>query len=656
RQISLTDYFCKGLNISPEIFGTLFQSVMDAQERREAGAHYTETANIDKVINGLFLENLRAEFEAVKAFKRDKAKKLAAFYQKIQNLQFLDPACGCGNFLIVAYDRIRALEDDIIAEALKDKAGGLFDSPSVQCRLKQFHGIEIDEFAARTAMWLKNHQCNIRTQIRFDGEVACHTLPLEDAAEIIHANSLRTPWQAADYIFGDPPFIGSTYQTKEQKNDLESICGHIKGYGLLDYVCNWYVKAAGIMAQHPQVQTAFVSTNSICQGQQVEILWGSLLKQDIEIHFAHRTFQWTSQAAGKAAVHCIIVGFRQKPQMPSEKTLYDYPDIKGEPVKHAAANINPYLIDAPDVIIAKRSRPVHCEPDMVNGSKPTEGGNLILSTDEKEALIAAEPLAEQYIRPFVGAEEFINGKTRWCLWFHGVSDVKRNHDLKQMPQVQARIQAVKTMREASSDKQTQKDAATPWLFQKIRQPSDGNFLIIPRVSSESRRFVPIGYLSYETVVSDLVFTLPNASLYHFGILSSTMHNAFMRTVAGRLESRYRYSNTVVYNNFPFPESCRMPSENDRQDPLRAAVETAAQAVLDARGQYRREAREAGLPEPTLAELYAPDAGYTALDKAHAALDKAVDKAYGYKTGKNTDDEAERTAFLFELYRKAAAIA
>ncbi|WP_127291804.1 class I SAM-dependent DNA methyltransferase [Neisseria meningitidis] len=646
-------------NISPEIFGTLFQSVMDAQERREAGAHYTETANIDKVINGLFLENLRAEFEAVKALKRDKDKKLAAFYQKIQNLQFLDPACGCGNFLIVAYDRIRALEDDIIAEALKDKTGGLFDSPSVQCRLKQFHGIEIDEFAvliARTAMWLKNHQCNIRTQIRFDGEVACHTLPLEDAAEIIHANSLRTPWQAADYIFGDPPFIGSTYQTKEQKNDLESICGHIKGYGLLDYVCNWYVKAAGIMAQHPQVQTAFVSTNSICQGQQVEILWGSLLKQDIEIHFAHRTFQWTSQAAGKAAVHCIIVGFRQKPQMPSEKTLYDYPDIKGEPVKHAAANINPYLIDAPDVIIAKRSRPVHCEPDMVNGSKPTEGGNLILSTDEKEALIAAEPLAEQYIRPFVGAEEFINGKTRWCLWFHGVSDVKRNHDLKQMPQVQARIQAVKTMREASSDKQTQKDAATPWLFQKIRQPSDGNFLIIPRVSSESRRFVPIGYLSYETVVSDLVFTLPNASLYHFGILSSTMHNAFMRTVAGRLESRYRYSNTVVYNNFPFPESCRMPSENDRQDPLRAAVETAAQAVLDARGQYRREAREAGLPEPTLAELYAPDAGYTALDKAHAALDKAVDKAYGYKTGKNTDDEAERTAFLFELYRKAAAIA
>lgn len=673
-------------NISPEIFGTLFQSVMDAQERREAGAHYTEAANIDKVINGLFLENLRAEFEAVKALKRDKAKKLAAFYQKIQNLQFLDPACGCGNFLIVAYDRIRALEDDIIAEALKDKAGGLFDSPSVQCRLKQFHGIEIDEFAvliARTAMWLKNHQCNIRTQIRFDGEVACHTLPLEDAAEIIHANSLRTPWQAADYIFGNPPFIGSTYQTKEQKNDLESICGHIKGYGLLDYVCNWYVKAAGIMAQNPQVQTAFVSTNSICQGQQVEILWGSLLNQGIEINFAHRTFQWTSQAAGKAAVHCIIVSFSRKPQTSSEngganasanpalpKYLYDYPDIKGEPVKNAVANINPYLIDAPDLIITKRKTQISRENEMCKGNQPTDGGNLILSTDEKEALIAAEPLAEQYICPFIGAEEFINGKTRWCLWFHGVSDVKRNHDLKQMPKVQARIQAVKAMREASRKAATQKKAATPWLFDEIRQPSDGNYLAIPEVSSETRRFIPIGFLSSENIASNKLYMLASDTpLYHFGILNSTMHNAFMRTVTGRLKSDFQYSGGIVYNNFPFPESCRKsnddetacqetsgkkgktprPSENN---PLRSAIEAAAQAILDIREKYRADALDDDLPLPTLAELYAPDAGYSDLIKAHAALDKAVDKAYGYKKGKNTDDEAERVAFLFDLYRKA----
>ena len=266
-------------------------------------------------------------------------------------------------------------------------------------------------------------------------------------------------------------------------------------------------------------------------------------------------------------------------------------------------------------------------------------------------------MAEQYIRPFIGAEEFINGKTRWCLWFHGVSDVKRNHDLKQMPQVQARIQAVKAMREASSKAATQKKAATPWLFDEIRQPSDGNYLAIPEVSSETRRFIPIGFLSSENIASNKLYMLAsNTPLYHFGILNSTMHNAFMRTVTGRLKSDFQYSGGIVYNNFPFPESCRMPSENDRPDPLRAAVEAAAQAVLDARGQYRREAREAGLPEPTLAKLYAPDAGYTALDKAHAALDKAVDKAYGYKTGKNTDDEAERTAFLFELYRNAAAVA
>ena len=406
------------------------------------------------------------------------------------------------------------------------------------------------------------------------------------------------------------------------------------------------------------------------------------MNQGIEINFAHRTFQWTSQAAGKAAVHCIIVGFSRKPQTSSEnggatasanpalsKYLYDYPDIKGEPQKHAVANINPYLIDAPDLIIAKRSRPIHCEPDMVNGSKPTEGGNLILSTDEKDALIDDEPLAEQYIRPFIGAEEFLNGKTRWCLWFQGISDVKRNHALKQMPKVQARIQAVKTMREDSSDNQTQKDAATPWLFQKIRQPSDGNFLIIPSVSSESRRFIPIGYLSFETVVSNLAFILPNATLFHFGILSSTMHNAFMRTVAGRLKSDYRYSNTVVYNNFPFPESCRKPDDDEtalqettgkkgkkprssENNPLRAAIESAAQAILDIREKYRADALNDDLPPPTLAELYAPDAGYPDLVKAHAALDKAVDKAYGYKKGKNTDDEAERVAFLFELYRKA----
>lgn len=436
------------------------------------------------------------------------------------------------------------------------------------------------------------------------------------------------------------------------------------------------------MAQNPQVQTAFVSTNSICQGQQVEILWGSLLKQGIEIHFAHRTFQWTSQAAGKAAVHCIIVGFRQKPQMPSEncganasensalpKYLYDYPDIKGEPQKHAVANINPYLIDAPDLIIAKRRSQISGEVGMCKGNQPTDGGNLLLSTTEKDVLISDEPLAANYIRPFSMGNEFLNGIERWCLWFHGVPDVQRNHDLKQMPQVQARIQAVKAMREASSKAATQKKAATPWLFDEIRQPSDGNYLAIPKVSSENRRFIPIGYLDSQTIAGDKLFILSNGTLFHFGILSSTMHNAFMRTVAGRLKSDYSYSNTIVYNNFPFPESCRKPNDDDtacqeasgkkgetprssENNPLRSAIEAAAQAILDIREKYRADALADDLPPPTLAELYAPDAGYPDLVKAHAALDKAVDKAYGYKKGRNTDDEAERVAFLFDLYRKA----
>ena len=403
----------------------------------------------------------------------------------------------------------------------------------------------------------------------------------------------------------------------------------------------------------------------------------------IEINFAHRTFQWTSQAAGKAAVHCIIVGFSRKPQTSSEngsanasenpalpKYLYDYPDIKGEPVKHAVANINPYLIDAPDLIIAKRKTQISRENEMCKGNQPTDGGNLILSTDEKEALIAAEPLAEQYIRPFIGAEEFINGKPRWCLWFHGVSDVKRNHDLKQMPKVQARIQAVKAMREASRKAATQKKAATPWLFDEIRQPSDSNYLAIPEISSETRRFIPIGFLSSENIASNKLYMLAsNTPLYHFGILNSTMHNAFMRTVTGRLKSDFQYSGGIVYNNFPFPESCRKPNDDEtacqeasgkkgetprpsENNPLRSAIEAAAQAILDIREKYRADALANDLPPPTLAELYAPDAGYPDLVKAHAALDKAADKAYGYKKGKNTDDEAERVAFLFDLYRKA----
>lgn len=641
--------------ISPEIFGNLFQSVMDNVERRELGAHYTEEGNILKVIDGLFMDNLRERFQTACKVS-GKAKRTAAIHelhQEIGRLQFLDPACGCGNFLVVAYRELRKLEDDIIGELFAE--GQLLDiSTMLQTHIGQFHGIEIDEYPAqiaKVAMWLSDHQCNLRTAERF-GQTR-PSIPLTDSAEIINANSLHTEWPQADYIFGNPPFVGKQYQTPAQKADIQMICGIIKGFGILDYVANWYVKAARIIAQNHNVQAAFVSTNSITQGEQASVLWQYLFKQDIEIHFAHRTFQWTSQASGKAAVHCVIVGFRRPEKHSGEKYLFEYPDIKELPEKHTASNINQYLTDAPSIIINKQRKQICNELPMAFGSMPNDGGNLLLSTAEKQALITAEPLAAQYIRPFFGSEEFLNDKERWCLWFHGISETRLHHDLKQMPQTAQRIESVRQKRSESDRATTKELAATPHLFGEIRQPASGNYLIIPRVSSESRAFIPIGYVDCNTINSDANFMLPNATPYHFGILCSTMHNAFMRAVAGRLESRYRYSNTIVYNNFPFPFA---PQSEGRPAPAaeqkhRAAIEAAAQTVLDARAFYRREAEQEGLPPPSLADLYRPDAPFTRLHQAHRALDKAVDAAYGYKGG---HDDGSRTAFLFALYQKAAA--
>lgn len=641
--------------ISPEIFGNLFQSVMDNVERRELGAHYTEEGNILKVIDGLFMDNLRERFQTACKVS-GKAKRTAAIHelhQEIGRLQFLDPACGCGNFLVVAYRELRKLEDDIIGELFAE--GQLLDiSTMLQTHIGQFHGIEIDEYPAqiaKVAMWLTDHQCNLRTAERF-GQTR-PSIPLTDSAEIINANSLHTEWPQADYIFGNPPFVGKQYQTPAQKADIQMICGIIKGFGILDYVDNWYVKAARIIAQNHNVQAAFVSTNSITQGEQASVLWQYLFKQDIEIHFAHRTFQWTSQASGKAAVHCVIVGFRRPEKHSGEKYLFEYPDIKELPEKHTASNINQYLTDAPSIIINKQRKQICNELPMAFGSMPNDGGNLLLSTAEKQALITAEPLAAQYIRPFFGSEEFLNDKERWCLWFHGISETRLHHDLKQMPQTAQRIESVRQKRSESDRATTKELAATPHLFGEIRQPASGNYLIIPRVSSESRAFIPIGYVDCNTINSDANFMLPNATPYHFGILCSTMHNAFMRAVAGRLESRYRYSNTIVYNNFPFPFA---PQSEGRPAPAaeqkhRAAIEAAAQTVLDARAFYRREAEQEGLPPPSLADLYRPDAPFTRLHQAHRALDKAVDAAYGYKGG---HDDGSRTAFLFALYQKAAA--
>ena len=352
-------------------------------------------------------------------------------------------------------------------------------------------------------------------------------------------------------------------------------------------------------------------------------------------------------------MHCVIVGFRRPEKHSGEKYLFEYPDIKGLPEKHTASNINQYLTDAPSIIINKQRKQICNELPMAFGSMPNDGGNLLLSTAEKQALIAAEPLAAQYIRPFFGAEEFLNSKERWCLWFHGISETRLHHDLKQMPQTAQRIESVRQKRSESDRVTTKELAAMPHLFGEIRQPENGNYLLIPSTSSENRAFIPIGYVDSSAINSNANFMLPNATLYHFGILCSTMHNAFMRAVAGRLESRYRYSNTIVYNNFPFPfapqsEGCPAPAAEQKH---RAAIEAAAQTVLDARDFYRKEAEQENLPPPSLADLYRPDAPFTRLHQAHRALDKAVDAAYGYK---GSHDDGSRTAFLFALYQKAVA--
>jgi type II restriction/modification system DNA methylase subunit YeeA len=696
--------------ISPAIFGAMFQGVLEEHEidpvrpelveghshfdkliangslkisnrkasRRELGAHYTSERNILRVINPLCMNDLRAELAKVKRNK----KLLEAFYDKLPTLTFFDPACGCGNFLVIGFRELRQLEMDTI-EAMGDigltnaSRGGLLDV-STLCRVKvsQFYGIEIDEAAAhiaRVAMWITDHQMNLEAAERFG--TTRPTVPLIDSATIACGNALRLDWrdvlapERCSYVLGNPPFIGKHYQNAEQKCDMERVFGKLKGAGVLDYVACWYAKAAeyistvtpstpvipakaGIQSNKNPVQStdktkslfektldsrfrgnddiacAFVSTNSITQGEQVSILWGHLFAQGIHIHFAHRTFQWSNEGKGIAAVHCVIVGFGLS--NPQQRVLFDYgDDIKGEPTAITAHNINPYLVDAPDVLLTSRRTPLAAVPQMVNGSKPTDGGNLLMSNTEKAALLLAEPQAEKWISPFLGSEEFINAIPRWCLWLKGIAPA----ELRAMPQVMKRVEAVKAMRLASTDAQTLKDAATPTLFQKIRQPS-APYLLVPSVSSENRRYVPIGYLPPEVIVSNLVYAIPNATLYHFGILNSTMHNAWMRATCGRLESRYRYSNTIVYNNFPWCE----PSDKHH-----ATIATAAQAILDARALY---------PESSLADLYDPLSMPPELVKAHAALDKAVDAAYQYKGGK---DDAARVAFLFERYQQLTSL-
>ena len=619
--------------ISPDIFGTLFQHIMhwddeEAQgktkKRRDFGAHYTSERNIRRAIDPLFLEALQAELLLCKG----DAKKLKNFVTKLASLHFFDPACGCGNFLVVTYRELRWLEQQTLLE-LNNTPGAQQTMPL--CNVHQFHGIEIDPTAAEiatVAMWLTDHQMNQRWANGYK------RIPLVSKANIHQGNALRVNWSAViapakvSFIVGNPPFLGYTQQSAEQKADMALIFGKAQGTGVLDYVTAWYIKAFEQIKANPQIKAAFVSTNSITQGEQVSVLWQPLFDQGLHIHFAHRTFKWSNEGSGVAAVHCVIVGFGL--DKPKKCDLWDYGQgIGGDGLLKKTRRINAYLVDAPAIFLSNRREPLCKVSPMNKGSQPTDGGHLLLSAEDEQAIRDTDPIAARYIRPFLGADEFLNNTPRFCLWLADMTDA----DLATSPELQRRTQAVKAMRLASPKVPTQKLAKVPHLFGEIRQPA-GNYLLVPSVSSERRSFVPIGYIDSQVIVSNLAFAVPHATLYHFGMLNSTMHNAWTRAVCGRLESRYRYSNTVVYNNYPWPT----PSPAQQ-----AAIETAAQAVLDARAQHA---------DKSLAWLYDPDnlRKNKSLQAAHDAVDEAVDEAYGYD---KSNDDTSRVAYLFDLYEKLA---
>jgi type I restriction-modification system DNA methylase subunit len=617
--------------ISPEIFGALFQSVMNQQERRSLGAHYTSEDNILKVISSLFMDDLRSEFDEIRKKGRGKARiaALDAFHEKLSNLDFLDPACGCGNFLIVAYRELRLLELDVIEEIYK-KDQLLNVETIVRCNVSQFHGIEIDEFPAqiaRVAMWLADHQMNMLVSQHYGTHFA--RIPLKASADIQNDNALEIMWAAVDYIFGNPPFLGKNYQTAQQKQSLARIAYDVLNAASLDFVAAWYIKAAKMMKDSPNIKTAFVSTNSITQGEQVITLWNWMLEQNVTILFAHQTFAWQSAAKGKAAVHCVIVGFGVG-HFSQEKYLFSSKN-EDEIIKTTVDNINPYLVAGKNTIIQKRTKPLCNVSKMVNGSKPTDGGNLLLSEAEYQELISKEPLAQNWIRPFSMGEEFINNIPRYCLWLVDCPP----KELKKMPLVLRRVQAVKEMRLASTKIPTQKLADIPSHFAEIRQPHT-SYIALPRVSSERRFYIPVGFMPATHVAGDKLQMIPDATLYEFGMISSVMHNAWSRVVSGRLKSDYQYSALITYNNFPFPQNI---NDEEHRSARKQAIEVAAQAVLDARAKY---------PESSLADLYDPLLMPADLLKAHKTLDKAVDAAYGQQKFAN---EAERVAYLFELYEQ-----
>jgi hypothetical protein len=617
--------------VSPAIFGSLFQSVMDAEERRKKGAHYTTEPNIRKVVGPLFLEELRAELDQLKR-RRDGGKRAAllAFQEKLGQLEFLDPACGCGNFLVVTYRELRTMEQEVLELVYDVKSPLLLEVEALSVvRLAQFHGIELEEFPAHiaeVAMWMTEHLANIELG-RIFGKVFAD-IPLKDSAHIVHGDALEVDWETilpherCFAVMGNPPFAGKKEQSTSQKDQVRRIFGKLKGAGELDFVACWFIKAARYVGEDG-ARVAFVATNSISQGEQVAPLWGELLKlSKLRINFAHRTFEWGSDARGKAHVHVVIIGFDRSGRALTAR-LFDYENQKGEPVESEVKNINPYLVDGPNVLVAKAPSPLAAWQTISKGNEATDWGHLTLSRPEASALREDPHVRNEWIRPFWGGDEYINGEQRFCLWLTGANPA----DLRRSSEIVRRLRAVADERQRSTKARTRELAKAPYLFGEIRQPNT-SYLLVPKVSSQRREYIPVGIVSPDVVVSGSAQFVACPSMFTVAIVMSAMHMAWMKAVGGRTKSDYQYTTTMVYNTFPWPEATEME---------RRHVEELAQAVFNIRAAW---------PTSSLADLYDPDTMPTNLRKAHHALDLAVDRLYR-RTPFLTD--RDRVEHLFGRY-------
>ena len=632
--------------ISPVIFGAMFQAVMKPEERHALGAHFTSERNILKVIEPLFLDDLKAELQAIletisetqKKLTKDQTDKLYDFQGKLASLTFLDPACGSGNFLIVSFREIKRLEFEAV------KALHRFDSPdrsllndwqfdASKVSINQFYGIEIEEFpveVARVSMWLMEHVMNVEFGTFFGATIP--TIPLKDSAHIVCANALTTDWttvvpdQHLSYIMGNPPFIGAATMSKVQKKEVMDVFDGVKNAGILDYVAAWYKKASDLVQVNPNIECAFVSTNSICQGEQVAPLWGALFNGGMHINFAHQTFQWRNEAKDNAGVYCVVIGFGKHER--KEKRLYCYESVRAEPSMRIVKNINGYLVEGnPLTMVGSATQTLNGAVAMVRGNQPTDGGNLIIEASDYEKF-ASDPEVEPYIKKLIGSKGLLHNLPRYCLWLTNAPE-----EVKAKPIVAERIEGCKAMRLASRDPGCRKLAERAHEFRDLNNPETS--IVIPRVSSERREYIPMGFIGEDTIATDSCHIVPNGTIYDFGILESRMHMTWMRTVCGRLKSDYRYSRDLCYNTFPWPDAM----ETQRQN-----IEVLAQKVLDARDSY---------PEFTLADLYDPDKIPQDLKVAHEHLDRAVDLLYRTKAFENDE---ERLQMLFEKYEKLATAA